>query len=410
MDIWLIKIGESLPIEEASRLFRVGTLASLLASRGHTVTWWTSTYDHFQKKQYRLSNTIIPIAKNYNLHMLYVAGYQKNASFRRLLHDYQFARQFSAHSRTAKQPDLIFVSYPTPDLAKIAVDYASYHSIPIIVDIRDLWPDALLDLLPPIIQPMTRLASIIFDWYNHRIFERATGIVAISSIYLEWGLRYARRRRRSGDAVFYMGYPKKDIPSSLKQDAQEKWGEWNLDSSKLICCFFGNIGRHFDFHSIINAAKKLVYVEDDRFVFVICGKGSHLSYYQQLAIDFPNIIFPGWVDYPQIVTLMEISAIGLAPYATNAKMSLPNKPFEYFSGGLPVLSSLRGELELILAENDCGLTYESNASAFLKALYSLADNPERRKRMGKNALHLFEHRFSAKVVYSDMIKFIETFV
>src|ERR1039457_4308343 len=51
MRSWLVNITDPLPIDGAHvRLLRMGTLAGFLAARGHTVTWWTSTFDHYRKR------------------------------------------------------------------------------------------------------------------------------------------------------------------------------------------------------------------------------------------------------------------------------------------------------------------------------------------------------------------------
>ena len=105
---------------------------------------------------------------------------------------------------------------------------------------------------------------------------------------------------------------------------------------------------------------------------------------------------------------MEMSDAGLAAYVRNAPQSLPNKVFEYFSGGLPVLSSLRGELDRIISESGCGLSYEAgDAEGLASAVLKLHGDPELRRRMGENARRLFEERFSAGRVYSSMIDHLE---
>jgi len=56
---------------------------------------------------------------------------------------------------------------------------------------------------------------------------------------------------------------------------------------------------------------------------------------------------------------MQMSKIGLAAYDSDALQSLPNKPIEYLAGGLCVVSSLHEELEKLLYEENCGLTYHA---------------------------------------------------
>ena len=49
MNIWLVTIGEPIPVEDNKlRLHRTGILfESLYSSKKNNVTWWTSNYNHF---------------------------------------------------------------------------------------------------------------------------------------------------------------------------------------------------------------------------------------------------------------------------------------------------------------------------------------------------------------------------
>ena len=49
MKIWIVTIGEPLPIEKNKRLHRSGILMTYLQRAGHEVVWWTSTFEHVSK-------------------------------------------------------------------------------------------------------------------------------------------------------------------------------------------------------------------------------------------------------------------------------------------------------------------------------------------------------------------------
>jgi len=63
MKIWLVTIGEPVPVHEGvrDRLCRTGYFAHLLANHGHNVVWWTSTFDHFRKKHLFEADTFLPV-------------------------------------------------------------------------------------------------------------------------------------------------------------------------------------------------------------------------------------------------------------------------------------------------------------------------------------------------------------
>jgi glycosyltransferase involved in cell wall biosynthesis len=91
---------------------------------------------------------------------------------------------------------------------------------------------------------------------------------------------------------------------------------------------------------------------------------------------------------------MEMADVGLAPYAANTRMSLPNKPFEYFSGGLPVVSSIQGELKRILAEKFCGFTYDPDSvNGLCDCLRKLNDDKNLYESMSRNALRLYQENY-----------------
>ena len=50
MNIWLIKIGETLPFDCKARKLRTAILSKKFIERGHSVLWWASAYDHLKKE------------------------------------------------------------------------------------------------------------------------------------------------------------------------------------------------------------------------------------------------------------------------------------------------------------------------------------------------------------------------
>jgi len=102
--------------------------------------------------------------------------------------------------------------------------------------------------------------------------------------------------------------------------------------------------------------------------------------------------------------------VGLAPYLNirNFTDNLPNKPLEYMSAGLPIVSCLRGVLERLLSEADCGVMYEEeNPDDLAARLIELYECPERRNRMAQNSFQLFQDKFVADNVYTDMMHYLE---
>ncbi|MDY6852291.1 MAG: glycosyltransferase family 4 protein [Thermodesulfobacteriota bacterium] len=412
MRVWLITVGEPLPIPGAKgRLLRTGLLAEALYVRGHEITWWTSTFDHWNKRHYFSRDAVAEIAPGYQIRLLKGPGYRRNVSFGRIIDHYLTARKFAGQARLEERPDVILCSLPTINLAGAAVKFGCEAGVPVVVDIRDMWPDIFLELVP---NQARRPARFFMKPMFRAVRSACSGAAAITGhapAFVEWGLRNAGRSRTERDRDFPYGYKSEPPSAQTMQAARGFWSRLGLsgEGDEFVVCFFGTIGRYFELETVIKAAR-LLGSADKKIRFVLCGAGESLSFYKGLAVGCENVTFPGWIGAAQIKSLMSLSSVGLAPYRNSSSfvISIPNKAIEYLSAGLPIVSSLKGVLKDLLTANDCGLHYENgDAKGLAAALCVLSESPSRRKILGKNALALFKKRFAAKKVYHDMSVFLE---
>lgn len=407
MQVWLITVGEPLPTDSANaRLLRTGIIAGLLAGRKHDVVWWSSTFDHFTKRQRFKESTTLQFKDYAKLLLLHGPAYRSNVSVSRVLNHIVIAREFTRRAERESKPDIILCSFPTIELSAAAVEYGHRHRVPVVLDIRDLWPDIFLELAPTPLRSLARLALTPLFRLTRKACLGASAIIGINPDFTEWGVRNAGRARGALDATFPLAYKEQAPPAHAIHAARQRWQERGLSSSSFIACFFGTIGRQFELDTVIEAARRLGSRRPDM-VFVLCGDGDRLSQYRELARDCPNVIFPGWVDHADIWTLMRMAAVGLAPYTSEDSFtsSLPNKAIEYLSAGLPLVSSLRGALQQLLMNYNCGLSYKNrDVEDCVRALDWLYTDPVLRRQMADNALAVFRERFVAERVYGDLIE------
>lgn len=412
MRIWLVTVGEPLPIDGSNeRLLRTGILAGFLVRKGHEVLWWTSAFDHVRKTHRAVEDTFVSLAGNYRIAMLHSCGYQRNLSLARLSDHRGLARTFMVLAPREPAPDVILCSMPTIELSREAVRYAKDRGIPIVLDIRDLWPDVILDIAPPWARwPAQLFLSSLFRGLREAC-AGATAVIGITDPIVEWGVRYAGRRKTGLDRAFPLGYVEQiPLPGEMEK-AQRFWGGLDIgaDPGEFLVCFFGTIGRQFDLKTVIMAARRLE-GGGRRFRFVLCGSGDMLPHYRKLAGDITSVVFPGWVGAAEIWTLMRIAQAGLAPYhnSIDFRSSLPNKSIEYLSAGLPLVSSLTGELERLLEEDGCGVTYvEGDAESLATTLVELYDHRAGLETMSANALALYQGKFTAERIYNELCGYLE---
>ena len=398
MKIWIVEIGEPLPLEKDIRLHRYGEFSKALAQFGHDVTWWVSSFSHAPKKHF--------VDKDSEIHLNGVRhrfirgpGYARNVSFARIKHNKHFAARLAELIEQAPKPDLIISPIPIIEAAEVMVKYGIKHNVPVLTDIRDEWPDDLKNLAPKPLRPLARMA--LFRAYQRMNFvcHNVTGIMAVAQKQLNFGLRFSGRSQNQNDFIFPLGYSARSLPESKIEEGRKWSRDIGIRPEAFTVCFFGTIGNYFNLETAIKAAKVLEKEMDIQ--FVLAGDGSRLPMYKKMAEGMKSVIFPGWVDAPKIAAIMESAKAGLAPYAADAPMSLPNKVFEYMAGRLPLISSIKGELVDILEQNKCGFSYHADSVEELcSAIRKLRANEQERVQMGERARALLEAEYSTDRVFS----------
>jgi glycosyltransferase involved in cell wall biosynthesis len=401
MLVWLIKDGEPVPSEPDVRPMRASMAAEGLERRGHSVVWWASNFSH-QRKAMRAPpyDTTARIPPSLELRLIHAGTYQRNVSLARVRQHRRLAARFVELAMAAPRPDVIVCAMPTLDVARAALKVARARDIPLIFDIRDLWPDVFLNLVPDILRPAMRTLLRLWHRSIGRVLRGADGLIAVSPGYLEWGLRRARRARRPSDAVFHIGY---DDP--FRHDAATALA---VSSAPTVrCLFVGSFGRSYDLTLVCDVAQRLADEGATDIAFDLVGAGEQYEEVARRAESLPNLRLHGWIGRAALVQALAAADVGLVP-CTSVGDTMNNKIFEYMSAGLPIVSSLDGDTARLIAEHDIGAHYpRRDADQLHAAITRLARDSELRARQALNARRLYEARFSADVIYDHYARHIE---
>lgn len=406
--VWVITVGEPIPAFSAGdRLWRSGHLARLLASRGHEVVWWASSFDHFRREQLVSKSERVRIESNLDVQFLYGRAYSRNVSVERQINHWQIAREFRRLADASSPPAVILCSFPTIELSREATRYGRTYGVPVFLDVRDLWPDEMLQRVPRMMRSVGRclLAPLYFN--ARHAMQDATGLIAISTRFLEWGLSRAGRSQTASDRVFPLGYTGTLDATKVSDSTIESLRAVGVDETRKVFWFSGTFVGNIDLGVVIEAARLLQL--HSHLQFVLTGSGERENEWRTQARGLRNVVFTGWAKKEQLSYLSSIAWVGLGAYRRGASMSLPNKLFEYMSAGLPILLSLEGETRDLVVHNDIGLAYapgdpESLAAAVLR----LADDSSLRDRMARNASRLFLEKYSSEAIYNEYADFVTT--
>jgi glycosyltransferase involved in cell wall biosynthesis len=401
--IWLFKDGEALPVEAGSRRMRMAMLADALRREGHDVHWFHSTFLHGPKRLFAEHDLQHAVAPGLTLHLIHAGGFRDNISLERYRFHRRYARRLREYCAVLARPDVIVCAFPLIEVASWVVPFARTAGIPVVVDVRDCWPDAIVDAFPRVMRPLAR-AALDGDFRRTRaVMTGATALTAMSNGVLRWALSHARRTAEPRDRVFPIGFPETlpDREAPLTAGVQP----WlPALQGKRLFTYVGTFGRTYDVESIVDAAATLSRRTPYDAHFVLAGSGPRLDQVRRKARGLPNVTVTGWLAQPDIAALLARSHAGLLPWAGLAD-AMPNKFFEYIAAGLPVLSSAAGELAALVEREHVGITFPATANGLVDAVDRMSGDPER-DVMSARARQLFATRFREALVYREFAAYV----
>ena len=405
MKIWLVTVGENIPTNN-DRLCRTAILSDMLSQTDHEVLRWTSTFDHQTKRYLYSENTKIKVSNNLTRIFLHSkTPYYKNISFSRIKNHREVAVNFEIEARKVDKPDIIFCSFPTIELGYSTIMYGKENDIPVIIDVRDLWPEIFLNIVPNFFRPVMKVLLRHYIAKTKFVFRHAYGITGISEKYLEFGLKNAKRDRCKKDGIFPLGYDNRII-DKVSND-QIDFGHIKIDKNLINIWFVGTFGSTYDLTTVIKAAKKLQ-ISHPRVSFIFTGNGDNMNKWKLQSKDISNVVFTGWVGKNELRYIASNSKIGLMAYSKGAPQGLPNKVFEYMAFGLPIISSLQNESKDILANEDIGLTYlPGDSDDFLSKITAMVNNATELRKMGVRSREVYDANYSVEIVYNNLVKYLE---
>ncbi|MEO7798853.1 MAG: glycosyltransferase family 4 protein [Opitutaceae bacterium] len=405
MNIWICIAYDPLPrIDSTTRLLRYGTLAQQLAGAGHSVVFWTSTFDHWRKQQRFNSDHAEVIDSKFRIELLHSPGYRRNISWARVRHNRTLARRFMERAASFEKPDIIFAGIPCLELTEAAANYAKFHRVPFNVDIQDIWPEVYVSVLPRALRFVGRAALHSEFARTRRILRGAQAITAVSQEYLAWA-RKLRDAPGPNDGVFHLGYPLPDesVLASARARAPEFLARFAIPADRILATFLGQFAASYDIDTLIDAARKLD-GSPSNVHFVLAGNGDKFARAQRRARGIRSLTLTGWLERNDTITLLQQSHIGLAAYSRRAPQSLPYKPFEYMAHGLPIVCSLRGELKALITDHAVGRYYVAgDANSLAEAIQRLAGDANCRGKAGLQARALFNRQFDASAITERLI-------
>ena len=362
-NIWIFQTGE--PVFDDKNLLRpmrAMNLSNYFVNKKIHVDLFTTTFNHQLKYQRYKKNTVVDINKYLTVHYVYSPGYNKNLSLSRLFDHFILGLNLYIYLlknfKNQNLPQFSFVGFPPVEFAFFASIFLSFKKIPFCLDIKDYWPDIIFNSFKnKIVRFLSRIILFHLIFMTKFSLKKSYFFTTISDKYLSW----LNRKSKTNKKIILVLPLYSDIFTSLSIDDYSFKNKYKFicTSVKKNILFIGSLSYVFNFDTVF---KQLSSNKNFRLIFF--GDGHQKSHVELLSKKFNVEIFsPGYVSIHEIKYISNFCLCGLAPYKNlnDFKDSIPNKIYDYISLGLPILSSLSGEVEMLITSNDIGRHYSNNS-------------------------------------------------
>jgi len=276
--------------------------------------------------------------------------------------------------------------------------------IPLIFEIRDLWPKFAID------EGLLKNKLVIKLAYRleNFIYKKANLINVLTPAFKDYLI--SEKNIPSQKIIYIPNGADLDIfqPGQKENWVSKKYGWQN----KFVVLYVGAHGVANDLWQIINTAELLK--DNDKILFVLIGDGMKKPKLEeevkkrnlnnvQFINPVPKLKMPDFINAADVCT-----AVLKKIYTT----TYPNKVFDYMSCLKPIILPIDGAArKLVVEEARAGIFVEpENANEFKEAVLFLYYHPEECKKFGQNGYQFVTKNFDRQKLASKYLEIMSNLV
>jgi glycosyltransferase involved in cell wall biosynthesis len=260
----------------------------------------------------------------------------------------------------------------------------------LVFEVRDLWPKGGIEL-GKLKNPMVRKIALAFE---KLIYKNSSLIVACSS-GMEAGVLKVHPEAKT------LVIPNSSDVDLFGNSSDVPIFPEGFDSNLPLFLYAGSLGLMDECSQILEGVRKAKELD---FNLVFIGDGAERSHLEHLRAEYgleEKVWFMGLIPKTEVVKWF---AVARASFVTFKDLPVlhtnsPNKMFDSFAAGVPIIQSTRGWIADLVTETSCGINVlPDKPEDFAQAIHLLAENVELAKEMGFNAKKLAEKEFNRSLL------------
>lgn len=398
--IAIVTLAVALENEKGYSRFR--SLADIL-SESYEVDIITSTFQHWEKRQRDIEYLINQNQnKKYRIKFVYEPGYKKNVDVRRIF-SHKIAAKNILEVVSREKYDLIYCIIPDNSVAASVGKYAKRNNIKFIVDIEDLWPEAM-EMVSPFPLMVNKILFASWRRAAREAYKCADAFVGTSDEYRDFPSRTYNVIGKPAITV-YVGCDMDEFDEGVaiyKDKIQKEMGEFWVT-------YAGNLGASYDISTFIKSMQLIYKNGYQNIVAKILGGGPLESEFKQIAKQNTcNVEFLGYTPYKKMAAYLYKSDILLNSFVKKAPQSIVTKIGDYLAAGKPIINTLSSEeFKNKVIRDGFGVNVEAgNAELLADKIIELYSDKESIARFSQGAYKIGREEFNRKISYQKILGLI----
>lgn len=377
--------------------------ATELARRGHEVTVFACDVALDTRKRRSLKpGQLFRIEELDGARFVWINAPEYHANnWRRLINVIVFSRNLKAVCRLMEaKPDLIIGSSPSLNAACAAAKIAKELGVPFVAELRDLWPQALVDMgefseSHPGVRWMRRMESFLYSSAREFI------------VLAEGSASYLSRRGIASDRVHYIpnGVNLASFqPQHPREEVRQRLG---FDKFTIVYA-----GAHSSANALGTVVRVASQVDATAIEFVLVGDGPQKAALQALAKETNSpvrFLDPvSKAEMPDLLNAADAALITLKNVDAFGYSVSPNKLFDYMGAGKPVLCAVPGDMATLVERAGCGLPVPAeNPEALARRATEMSRFPtDVLAAMGRQGMALVRDQFDRQKLTDELERLI----
>jgi glycosyltransferase involved in cell wall biosynthesis len=292
---------------------------------------------------------------------------------------------------SAGKPDVIMGTTPPIFQAISAWLLSALRRRPLLLEIRDLWPEFAIDIGLLKNPALIRIAR----WLENFLYRRADYLLVNSPAYRDYLIAKGIAPSKISfipNGVDAEMFDPSDRATALRQTLHLE--------GKFVAAYAGAIGMANDLDTVIAAADLLRDRKEIHILIVGDGKERKRLESEAARLRLDNLTFTGSFPKSQMRQVLAATDACIA-ILRNIRMfttTYPNKVFDYMAAGRPTLLAIDGVIREVVERANGGIFVQpGDPRSLANAIIRLADDPNGAREMGANARQYVIEHFSRDI-------------